>query len=318
MLETPSPLVLEVPTSRELSLGATVATSDEAPPTDGRLAGLHPVFKLVLVLCVALMGITLDQLPSLGLLSLFCLSFMLGSGLRSAQLRPILILALAAMWGTMLSQGLFYDRQPRTLLVTLLPAWSWGELLPPFPGLFVYREGVLHGLLQSLRFVSLLLMGSTVSLTTSPERLLVGLQALKVPYGLSFMAVTALRSFPLALQEIQTVRAVWALRAPLHRRRGLLRRLKSDLAMLRPVLVKTLRRATDLATALTLRAFDPSGERNRDAHTPLTPRERAGLTMLLAGTGMIVGVKVLYLLYLHEVVYVGLLRPLYGWVRTYL
>lgn len=287
------------------------------PPVLPGLGRLNPVLKLVLVLCVALLAVTLDQLASLGLLTVFSLSMVLGSGLRPRQLRPLLVLALAATWGTLMSQGLFYDRQPRTLLVTLVPALGGTPTQPWFPGLFLYREGVLHGLVQSLRFLSLLLLGASVSLTTSPERLFQGLKALRVPYGLSFMAVTAVRFLPLALQELQTVRAVRALRGHQPWRSGLREALRSEVAMLQPVLVKTLRRATDLATALTLRAFDPVRPETDRAPLSLTMGERVGLGSALLVTGGLVVLKGLYLLYLHQLLYIPGFRELYGWIRQW-
>ena len=43
------------------------------------------------------------------------------------------------IWGTSLSQGLFYGQMPREVLISI-------------GGVELYQEGVVHGLIQSLRF----------------------------------------------------------------------------------------------------------------------------------------------------------------------
>ena len=53
------------------------------------------------------------------------------------------------VWGTTLSQGLFYGDEPRVALVQLGPVAIW-------------REGVQWGLVQSLRLVAVTLAGLAV------------------------------------------------------------------------------------------------------------------------------------------------------------
>ena len=90
--------------------------------------------------------------------------------LSLARLRRGIIGLLAAIvWGTLLSQAMFYDQLPRTTLITIVPALElFGK---PFAGLHLYREGMTYGLAQSLRMVAVTLAGLAVCLSISPERI---------------------------------------------------------------------------------------------------------------------------------------------------
>jgi energy-coupling factor transport system permease protein len=151
----------------------------------------------------------------------------------------------AAAFSTIVSQGLFWTGVPRTPLLVLGPVVWW-------------REGVVHGAVQSLRFVGPTLAGAALALSTPADRLASGLVGLGVPGGAAFLATTALRFVPLALDEWRTVRLARARRgggAPWWR---VDRRLTAEAAMLRPVVARALRRSATLAEALELRGFDPA------------------------------------------------------------
>ena len=88
--------------------------------------------------------------------------------------------------------------------------------------------------------------------------------------------------------------------------------------MLRPVAARALRRARALALSLDARGFDPSA--GRTARKPLAMgRLDWGVLVPVWATALsVLGLELLYRAYLAEVLYLPALRPVYGWVRTWL
>lgn len=279
-------------------------------------AGLDVRVKLVGVLSAAFLAVVLERawglvlLLGVGLLSLW------GAGLSRPVLRSVLGLLALAAWGTMLSQALFYAAWPRTVWITLLPPFTlWGV---QWEGLALYREGVWYGGLQALRFLPMLLLGVALCGSTSPERLFAALRALRLPYGLGFMGMTALRFVPVMFEELVQVRRARTLRGYRPWSLGRLDTLGEELRSVRPVLVKAIRRASELSASLALRGFDPVGGGDETGLPPLLPVQRFCVGVLLFLVGVIGGVRALFLLYLWEVWAHPELLPLYAFVRTWL
>jgi energy-coupling factor transport system permease protein len=275
------------------------------------LAELDPRVKLAGMAWVSTASLLLDTTAAL--VALVGLSLLAVAGLKlgpKAWLLAALLLA-ATVWGTIASQALFYAGAPRTVLFTLLPpaevlGWHW-------PGLAVYREGVWHGLAQSLRMLAVALAGLAVCLSTSPERLLAALLRLRAPTAIGFMAVAAIRFLPTLIAE-------WGQVHQARRLRGAAGGwwIANQAAVLRPVLASALRRATALATSVSSRGFDPAARRTFYPPLVLRTGERFLLAGLLATLLALVVVKGLYWLYLGELVYRPGLRPLYDFARRWL
>ena len=159
---------------------------------------LDPRSRLVLLSCVGLLAVVLERAPALALLTLL-------SGLPLLRVVPSRWLLhgggalLALIWSTVLSQGLFYADLPRSPLLQLGPVVIW-------------REGVLWGLVQSLRLAATLLAGLSVATLTPPDRLYAALLALRVPFGLAFLGSMALRTVPETARSVARVRTARARR----------------------------------------------------------------------------------------------------------
>lgn len=277
------------------------------------LERLDPRVKLVAMVCASLLAVSLEQLESLLAFTLLCALPLPFLRATRAQLKALLVVVMLTTWGTVLGQAFFYGRLPRTVILTF---WEGGQVLGiPIPTLELYLEGVKHGLLQSLRFTGLLLLGAAVSLSTSPERLLLGLTRLRVPYALSFMAVTALRFLPLVSAELQTVLAVRRLRGYRPLRRGIRATVRVELGTFKPVVARALRRASSLAVSLTLRGFDPLVSRTSARELRLGRGEWLGLVGLLGVTIPVVLGRFLFWLYVNELFYHPGLREVYTLVR---
>lgn len=263
-----------------------------------------PRTRLILLLCVGVLAVLVDRPLSLALLvaaSATPLLLPVGWIWR----RRALIAAAAVIWSTAVGQGLFYADLPRT------PWLTWGPLT-------VWREGLLHGLVQSLRLVATTCAGLAVAVSTPPDRLFAALVALRVPYALALLAVTALRFVPVVGREVWTVREARARRGRPVWARAPWAWLRLEMALLVPVAARSLRRARALAEALDTRGFDPGSARR-----PRTPLRMGwlDLTVLLPALGLVgsvVVIEALYQAYLAELLYVPALRGLYGFARAWL
>lgn len=267
---------------------------------------LDPRVRLVLLGCVGVLAVLFDR--PLALVGLVLAALVPLPWLRVDRIwlgRAVGAL-LAVAWATILSQGLFYSMVgTRTPLVTLF-------------GVTLWREGLLYGAVQALRFVALSVAGLILVASTPPDRLLAGLVRLRVPFGLAFLALTALRFVPVVAEEIATVR-----RARARRGRPLWRRppwewLRLEVSLLRPVVARSLRRSRALAEALDARGFDPLAARTAWRPLKLSALDGAIGALSVGTTVVLTSAKLLFVLYTSDILWIPALRPLYAVVRTWL
>ena len=231
---------------------APLFTPDHARPW---LAALDPRVKLVWVVAVSIVAVAVDGLRDLALLA--GASAIVATGLRLKSRGWLAILGILALtvWGTMLTQGLFFHVGTRTPVVTFIAPSPDNPLTS---GLILSREGLAYGAVQSLRLVATALAGFTTALSTSPERMLAALARLRLPVALCYMTTAALRFIPLVLEEVVIVRQA-------RRRRGyrfrLIGALREEFGLLFPILASSIRRAETLAESVTARGFDPRAPR---------------------------------------------------------
>lgn len=289
----------------------------------GWLAALDPRLKLAALVWLSVLSVLVDALPALA--ALLALGMLAASGLRMRPQGWLAVVGLLAAlaWGTVLSQSIFYSQAPRTLLATLVPERQIGEW--NFPGIRLYREGAAYGLTQSLRMLSVTLLGLAVCLSTSPERLLAALVRWRAPVAVAFIAVTALRFLPTLLGEWATVRTARRLRGyrfPWNRPAGWFvavpRAMLAELNLLLPVLSGALRRAETLAASVGSRGFDPAAARTFYPPLRFRPVERIALASLLVTAAAAITAKALFWLYVADAFYHPALRPLYQAVRDWL
>ncbi|HEV7221426.1 MAG TPA: energy-coupling factor transporter transmembrane component T [Pirellulales bacterium] len=253
------------------------------------LAGVDPRLKIAWVAALSLLSVLIDSTPALAMLLALAALPLVGLRLRPRAWLAIGGVVLAMAWSTLASQAIFYTGEPRTALFTIVPSIdfpAWGLGPWRFPGVRFYLEGARYGLVQSLRFMGVSLAGLTVCLSTSPDRLLVGLVRLRVPMGVAFMAMTAMRFLPTMLDEWAAVRRARRLRGYRPRRRfgpvAWYCFSRDELQLLLPVLAAAVRRATALATAVSSRGFSPTAERTFYPELRMTPIERLALGALVA------------------------------------
>lgn len=281
---------------------------------DHWLYRLDPRTKIVALLVGGVAVVGLEEPRHLLVLLLLSL---VGHGLArfsAGKYRLTLFILLIGMWGVTLSQALFFREWPRTVVVTLLPE-HFPVLGQITGGIYLYKEGFIHGLAQGLRFAAMTGLGLLVAWTTAPRDLLLGLIRLRMPYGLAFMLTTAVRFLPLLMAEIGTVVAVQRLRGANPVRVGR-KSVANIINLLTPVLANSVNRAATLGASCESRAFNPLGARTALRELRFQWPDQVILTVLITFFGLLLTVKGLFWLYQAEFLYVSQWRWLYQLARA--
>ncbi|MFH1954511.1 MAG: energy-coupling factor transporter transmembrane component T [Pseudomonadota bacterium] len=140
-----------------------------------------------------------------------------------------------------------------------------GTPIPPFPPwhVTVTYEGLHRGAMITWQFMLLILSASILTMTTTPtelvsgiERLLRPLKILGVPsHDVAIMISIALRFVPTFLEEIDRIKEAQMARGANFKTGPLARRAKATLSLLMPLVLCSLRRADELATAMEARGY---------------------------------------------------------------
>lgn len=288
----------------------------EATPGNTLLHQLDVRTKLIVLISFAVVTLTIDSPRSLFLLFAITLIFHAISRSSLARWRILAVFVLLGIWGSMASQALFYNQEPRTVMACLLS--------PGFPvlgkitgGVFVYREGLQYGAVQALRSGIMLSLGLLLSWTSDPRQLLKSFLSWRMPYELAFMVITSLRFLPVIFQETAIVLTAQRLRgfqpfktaSPRHF-------IQMAFQTLFPILARTLRRAATLASSVESRGFGRETQRSYD--NPWSTLERSFCyiaALLVAG---VVSLKILDVLQFNGLVYIPAWRSLYDMMKVWM
>lgn len=281
--------------------------------TTSPMARLDARIKMALGFLMSLQVVLADSLAYLAVLALFGLVLYLAAGPSAFQLRLAVISVALLVWGLVFSQGLFYAQYPRTVLLPLLPP---NALIPD--GINVYTEGIYYGLRQSLRMVAVVLTGYAICFSTQPDQFFRGLLAMRVPFSITFMAVSAIRFIPIVAAEFSTVRTAMRMKGYHPFRQGLRHTLTTEVASLRPVLSNAIRRSEEVALTIVTRGFVFGAPRTALHEDQLSPAQWALLTLMLSLALAVALCKLLFWLYLAEIYYTSELRGLYQFTRQWL
>ena len=279
---------------------------------------LHPHTKIVFLAIVSCLVILLDSPIALLVCFLVSLCFQASIPPSWRQMRLLLLFVGLGTWGLIYSQGIFYNQFPRTVIFTLIH-----KDVPVIGGLtggiHLYREGLFHGAVQSLRFNTMLTVSCFIIWTTQPRDLLLTLVKLRVPYSLAFMVTTGLRYIPLIGSEAQTVIRSQRLRGFRYLRLNLFHTISGILNSLRPILTNNIRRATHLSEAVESRAFSPDAVHRTSLRELKTQQQDVILiALLLVCLLSVIGLKGVYFLYANGLYYASWLRGAYTFVREVL
>lgn len=268
---------------------------------------LDPRVKIAMLLITGVIIVFLDNPILLAALLSGALAAMLVARLTLVKLKVAGVVVVLGLWGAVFSQALFYEQVPRTAIMTIISP-ELPVLGPITKGLYVYQEGVIHGLRQGLRMAAMTTLGLLVCWTTDTRLLLLGLVRMRLPYSLAFMAVTAVRFIPVLMQETMQVITASAMRGGS----------RLSIQLLSPILANCLRRAGTLAVAVESRAFRSRDRRTYLEELHLTSGEKVLLGSYILLATMVAISKISYICYQYGLYYTSSLRPLYEIARSYL
>lgn len=277
------------------------------------LGKLNVRVRLAVGFAISILAVLAESLVLLSSLALLGAAiFFLGRPNRS-QVRFVLLFAALLVWGLMFSQSIFYNQFPRDALVTIFePNLLFRE------GLEIYVQGIHHGAIQSFRMLAVCLTGFAICFSTEADQFLRGLVAVKVPYSLSFMAVSAIQFAPVAVDELRQIRCAMRLKGYRPLARGARQTVRTEIGGLRAVLAGTIRRSEEKALSILTRGFDIDGTRTSLVDDKLSAKEWTGIAaifFLVLGLGV---AKTLFWLYQYQLFYSPALRSLYGFTREWL
>ena len=117
------------------------------------------------------------------------------------------------------------------------------------------QEGVLWGVVTTLKFSIAVYAGNWMIMTTKPKSILLALNKLGVPIKLTFVAMTSLRFIPVVMEEWYVTLNAQRTRGLKFRRLDIRSLLTAVSALLSTLIANSIRRARILALAMETRGF---------------------------------------------------------------
>lgn len=280
---------------------------------------LEPRTKILMMLIAGCLVILLDSPTALLVCFLGSLTLIAVSIPTWRQIGLLGTFLFFTTWGLVYSQAIFYNEFPRTVLFVLVPA-DLPLIGKMTGGIRVYREGLFHGIVQSLRFNTTLVIGCFIVWTTQPRDLLLALTQLRVPATLAFMVTTALHFIPVIANEAATVLRSQRLRGFRYLRLNLFATCRGVLNSFRPILAGNIRHATHLSESVESRGFsaETMAERTSLRTLKMGVWDYGLLTILFACLVGIIALKLLYFFYANGIYYGSWLRGVYTFTREVL
>lgn len=146
-----------------------------------------------------------------------------------------------------------------------------GETLVEFWIFKISKEGVKNAVLMAIRLTYLILGTSVMTLTTTPNQLTDGLEQsmrplkkIRVPvHEIAMMMSIALRFIPILVEETDKIMRAQMARGADFETGGLIKKAKSMIPLLVPLVVSAFRRANDLAMAMEARCYQGGDGRTK-------------------------------------------------------
>ncbi|MCB0278931.1 MAG: energy-coupling factor transporter transmembrane protein EcfT [Calditrichaeota bacterium] len=277
------------------------------------LTRIKPIIKTLTLLIIAFSLILINSVSTLVFLNSIILIVTLFSRFSLRQFMIMLLTVLFAVYGIVLSQGLFYGNYPRTLFLHVADF----QLLNQLISINLWREGLIYGLKMSLRFTAPFMLAYIIYLTTSTQDYLESLAKSKVPFELAFMISIAIRFIPIVYDEYRTIRIVQKLKGYRFRFGHLFYSIRMESKLVIPLFFHSLRRSKKLAESIVGRAYKNGVKRKRD-QLKFSRSEYLYMTFLISLFTLLIGLKTIYFLYENNLLIFNELRAVYEFCRSYL
>ncbi len=180
----------------------------------------------------------------------------------------------------------FILRGLKAIVILLLITATFNMFLTPGEPIITFwkftltLEGIKNAFYLSIRLIFLMVGSSLMTLTTTPNQLTDGLEALLKPlrkihvpvHEISMMMSIALRFIPILLEETDKIMKAQMARCADFDSGNILKKVKALIPLLVPLFVSAFRRANDLAMAMEARCYQ--GGEGRTKMKPLHYKKR--------------------------------------------
>lgn len=225
-------------------------------PIDSAIHRMDPRFKLVITLAFIIVLFIIDSPIGYAAAAVFT------AGVIIASKSPLKLLLknLKALWLILLIMFII------NVLFT-----TTGEALFEYGIIKITYDGIKRAVVMLIRITLLVFFTGLLTLTTSPlsltaaiESLLSPLKAIKVPaHELAMMMTIALRFIPTLMRETDKIMKAQMARGASFDTGNLFQKAKSMIPLLIPLFVSAIRRADELALAMTARCYNGGDGRTR-------------------------------------------------------
>ncbi len=253
---------------------------------------LSATCRFAVVLAVAVAAVTIDNVRVLELMALATFLLFVASARSLRRVCNGIAIAMLTAWCVMVSQAMFYQGYPRTIIAVLIPkefpvlGWLTG-------GVYLYYEGFLWGLRQSLRFLTTLFAGLAMAFLGTQRGVLSSVRTSRSPELMLSLAI-AIRSLARVGEDAKEVSLVARLRG--YRLGNPLKLFKTLEKLYTPLIAMSMRRAYSLAVAAETRAFSITRSATRHAVTRRSKLEYIVLAGSLLIMSLLIMLRLVYFL----------------------
>jgi energy-coupling factor transport system permease protein len=168
-----------------------------------------------------------------------------------------------------------------------------GPMLFTIAGQTITLDGLLFGLAMGLRVALMVTAAGVWMMTTSPQKLTVGLLHLGLPYKAGVAMTAAIRFVPLLNAERATIAEAQQARALDLRRGNPFSRAVKSVAIIGPLFIRAIDVAQGLAVAMDARGFGVRDGRTSIVELRLTRADRLVMLALLGASLLAIALRVL-------------------------
>lgn len=179
-----------------------------------------------------------------------------------------------------------------------------GTVLFSFWKLTVTTEGLYRSFFMALRIVLLIFISSVLTYTTTPNDLTDAIESLLSPlkfiglmsavHTLAMMMTIALRFIPTLIEEAEKIMNAQKARGADLESGGLVQRVKALIPILIPLLISSVRRASELAEAMECRCYNGGEGKTRMKQMKLSAVDFYALFVCIIFSGAIVTLNIIF------------------------
>jgi energy-coupling factor transport system permease protein len=253
---------------------------------------MHPVTKLVLLICMTILIFSSTNLAYQMLLLIITIILWAIVRIPLKYFKTLFAFASFMIIFFMLTQGWTYAGNKTVMFYIQIP-----KSLPLIGGATTtfFLEGILFGIAMSMRLVTLLMLMPLIVFTTPLTSLILGLLQLKLPYNYAFIATTALRFLPLLANTKDLIMDAQKLRGLELEKVSFIKKFTAHLPILVPLIVTSLKLCDDLEIAIESRAFSGSSKRTYLYEMKISSKEKLLISIIVCLTIIGVLISLLFL-----------------------